>query len=318
MKLHKDRYAFLTIIGIIHEASGIRSDVLEKDYYVSMLLKELAEKQLSLPAYFKGGTALYKAQKSIRRFSEDIDLTVCIDGCSNSQAKKRLEAATKKYRSLPRTVRKELEDDRKGSITAVYDYVPIVTVDIADPLQRFGFVKVEGTSFTVSEPFSELEVEPAIYTLASREQREILKEQYGVEPFTINTIRMERIFADKIFAAEFYYERAMYFDAAKHIYDVSVMTGLDSIKELLQNYMEFQRMLNYKKLEETHRTGSDLSDKKYDDFGIFAGIEKNNELKDAFGVMQDNYVFTDDDILPFDYVVHEWQELKKVLLTLDS
>ena len=318
MKLHKDRYAFLTIIGIIHEASGIRSDVLEKDYYVSMLLKELAEKQLSLPAYFKGGTALYKAQKSIRRFSEDIDLTVCIDGCSNSQAKKRLEAATKKYRSLPRTVRKELEDDRKGSITAVYDYVPIVTVDIADPLQRFGFVKVEGTSFTVSEPFSELEVEPAIYTLASREQREILKEQYGVEPFTINTIRMERIFADKIFAAEFYYERAMYFDAAKHIYDVSVMTGLDSIKELLQNYMEFQRMLNYKKLEETHRTGSDLSDKKYDDFGIFAGIEKNNELKDAFGVMQDNYVFTADDILPFDYVVHEWQELKKVLLTLDS
>lgn len=318
MKLHKDRYAFLTVIGIIHEASGIRSDVLEKDYYVSMLLKELAEKQLSLPAYFKGGTALYKAQKSIRRFSEDIDLTVCIDGCSNSQAKKRLETATKKYRSLPRTVRKELEDDRKGSITAVYDYVPIVTVDMADPLQRFGFVKVEGTSFTVSEPFSELEVEPAIYTLASREQREILKEQYGVEPFTINTIRMERIFADKIFAAEFYYERAMYFDAAKHIYDVSVMTGLDSIKELLQNYMEFQRMLNYKKLEETHRTGSDLSDKKYDDFGIFAGIEKNNELKDAFGVMQDNYVFTDDDILPFDYVVHEWQELKKVLLTLDS
>ncbi|HIV79727.1 MAG TPA: nucleotidyl transferase AbiEii/AbiGii toxin family protein [Candidatus Avanaerovorax faecigallinarum] len=318
MKLHEDRYAFLTIIGIIHEASGIRSDVLEKDYYVSMLLKELAEKQLSLPAYFKGGTALYKAQKSIRRFSEDIDLTVCIDGCSNSQAKKRLEAATKKYRSLPRTVRKELEDDRKGSITAVYDYVPIVTVDMADPLQRFGFVKVEGTSFTVSEPFSELEVEPVIYTLASRGQREILKEQYGVEPFTINTIRMERIFADKIFAAEFYYERAMYFDAAKHIYDVSVMTGLDSIKELLQNYMEFQRMLNYKRLEETHRTGSDLSGKKYDDFGIFAGIEKNNELKDAFGVMQDNYVFTDDDILPFDYVVHEWQELKKVLLTLDS
>lgn len=44
------------------------------------------EKQATLPAYFKGGTALYKAQKSIRRFSEAIDLTICIDNCSGSQA----------------------------------------------------------------------------------------------------------------------------------------------------------------------------------------------------------------------------------------
>lgn len=63
MKLHEDRYAFLTIINLIHEISGIRSDILEKDYYVSLLLQDLAEKQSRLPAYFKGGTALYKAQK---------------------------------------------------------------------------------------------------------------------------------------------------------------------------------------------------------------------------------------------------------------
>ena len=53
MKLHEDRYAFLTIINLIHEISGIRSDILEKDYYVSLLLRELAEKQSQLPAYFK-------------------------------------------------------------------------------------------------------------------------------------------------------------------------------------------------------------------------------------------------------------------------
>ena len=57
--------------------------------------------QYELPAYFKGGTALYKALKSIRRFSEDIDLTVSIDNCNGKQAKKRLEAATKKYRLFP-------------------------------------------------------------------------------------------------------------------------------------------------------------------------------------------------------------------------
>ena len=305
MKLHEDRYAFLTIINLIHEISGIRSDILEKDYYVSLLLRELAEKQSQLPAYFKGGTALYKAQKSIRRFSEDIDLTVCIDGCSNSQAKKRLESATKKYQSLPRTTHKELEDDRKGSITTVYDYVPLVSVDTADPLQRF-------------EPFSALEIEPIIYTLASQEQKEILQEQYEVGPFQINTIRLERIFADKIFAAEFYYKRAMYFDVAKHIYDVSVMTELASIGELLKDPSNFQKMLNYKRLEETRRTGSDLADKKYADFKIFDGLAQNSELVEAFQNMQRNYVFSEKDILPFDYVTQRWQDLRTTLLNLEK
>ena len=207
MKLHEDKFAFLNIINLIHEDSSIRADILEKDYYVTLLLRELAGKQVTLPAYFKGGTALYKAQKSIRRFSEDIDLTVCIDNCSNSQAKKRLEMATKKYQALPRTSRKDLEDDRKGSITTVYDYTPLVGIDTDDPLQRFGYVKVEGTSFTVSEPFTPLEIEPILYTYATEEQRNILRSQYDVVPFMINTIRLERIFADKIFAAEFYYER---------------------------------------------------------------------------------------------------------------
>lgn len=313
MKLHEDKYSFLNIIGIIHEASGIREDIIEKDYYVTLLLKELSEKQGELPAYFKGGTALYKAQKSIRRFSEDIDLTICIDGCSNSQAKKRLEMATKKYKSLPRTMRKDLEDDRKGSITAVYDYVPLVTVDAKDPLQRFGYVKVEGTSFTVSEPFSPLEVEPILYTYATTKEREILREQFCVEPFSVNTIRLERIFADKIFAAEFYFEREMYFDVAKHIYDVSIMLDIAEIKVMLDDNMVFQEMLQYKRLEETRRTGSDLAEKKFSDFKIFDGLLENGKLKDAYTNMEKNYVFAEKDTLTFDFIICQWKRIRGIL-----
>ena len=318
MKLHRDKYSFLNIIGLIHGVTGIREDILEKDYYVTLLLKELSEKQETLPAYFKGGTALYKAQKSIRRFSEDIDLTICIDNCSGSQAKKRLETATKKYISLPRTSRKELEDDRKGSITAVYDYMPLVTVDTDDPLQRFGYVKVEGTSFTVSEPFSTLEIEPVIYTYATEEQRSILREQFGVMPFPIKTIRLERIFADKIFAAEFYYERGMYFDVAKHIYDVSVMLDLQPIQDMLGNTGLFLEMSEYKRLEETRRTGSDLADRKFPDFKIFYDISDNTALKDAYQNMQKNYVFSEKDLLTFEFVISQWKKLQEVLNDIEN
>lgn len=318
MKLHRDKFSFLNIIGLIHGITGIREDILEKDYYVTLLLKELSEKQETLPAYFKGGTALYKAQKSIRRFSEDIDLTICIDNCSGNQAKKRLETATKEYLSLPRTSRKELEDDRKGSITAVYDYTPAVAVDTDDPLQRFGYVKVEGTSFTVSEPFSTLEIEPVIYTYATEEQRSILREQFEVMPFPIKTIRLERIFADKIFAAEFYYERAMYFDVAKHIYDVGVMLDLQPIQDMLGNTGLFLEMSGYKRLEETRRTGSDLADRKFTDFKIFSSMSDHITLRNAYQNMQKNYVFSEKDLLPFEFAVNQWKKLQEVLNDMEN
>lgn len=44
MRLHEDKYAFLAIVNIINQNTGIREDILEKDYYVTLLLKELFEK----------------------------------------------------------------------------------------------------------------------------------------------------------------------------------------------------------------------------------------------------------------------------------
>ena len=59
--------------------------IIEKDYYVTVLLKLLAEK---IPfIVFKGGTSLSKCHKVIRRFSEDIDLTIDVS-LSQGQKKK--------------------------------------------------------------------------------------------------------------------------------------------------------------------------------------------------------------------------------------
>ena len=47
--------------------------MIEKDYYVTMILRLLSE-QLEL-CVFKGGTSLSKGFHVINRFSEDIDIT---------------------------------------------------------------------------------------------------------------------------------------------------------------------------------------------------------------------------------------------------
>ncbi len=194
--------------------------------------------------------------------------------------------------------------------------MPLTGVDADDPLQRFGYVKVEGTSFTVSEPFTSLEIEPILYTYATVEQQKILQTQYDVTPFIIKTIRLERIFADKIFAAEFYYERKMYFEVAKHLYDVSVMLDLEQIQGMIEDQQMFLEMLGYKRLEETRRTGSNLAEKKFSDFKLLRGFTDNNALRKDYQNMQRNYVFAEEDTLPFDFIVEQWKKLGEVLLIL--
>lgn len=101
MKLHENKENIELLISNISERTGVREDVLEKDYYVTLLLEELSKKNNQNYAYFKGGTALYKALKSIRRFSEDIDLTVSVEGLPNaSQEQKRLKAAVNDFKTL--------------------------------------------------------------------------------------------------------------------------------------------------------------------------------------------------------------------------
>jgi len=184
---------------------------------------------------------------------------------------------------------------------------------LPDPLQRFTFVKVEATSFTVSEPFSPMTVAPLLFEKATAEQRITLKDQYDVYPFHVNTIRLERIFVDKIFASEFYYQRNEYSDVSKHIYDLAVMSGLDEIRRLLSDPVELTSMMAYKRREEKVRIGSDLSEKPVSDFTVFGMNE--DELRESFVSMQNIYVFDDRDKIEVGDVLASLSSIREHLLS---
>ncbi len=318
MNLHDGKEAFASIISSIGERTGIRNDIIEKDYYVVLILKELAEKQNILPAYFKGGTALYKAMKTLNRFSEDIDLTVDVKGCTNNQRKVRLENASKKYSSLKRTTDKSKELNGRSSIVAVYNYTPITAVDQNDELQRFGNVKVEATSFTISEPYEELSIEPLLFTKATENEKMILSEQFGVSSFKIKSIKQERIFVDKIIASERYYKQNKLFDVSKHLYDLVIMMNLSNINNLLLNNDEFIKMLSYTRREEKQRLGSDLCNLPFASFCLFKDITLNKELESYFDKMQNIYVLAEKDKIKFDIMTDKINMLNKILLSLDE
>lgn len=315
MKLHEDRNAFKVLLSNIHERTGYREDVLEKDYYVMLILEELSEKQQQgLPAYFKGGTALYKALKTTNRFSEDIDISVDTRECSRTQSDKRLEQSAKKYVSLRRNVDESVS--HRSEVIAVYEYEPVSVFDADDVLQRFGKVKVESTSFTISEPVSDLEVSYMIYDLATEQEKTILTDVFGIKPFIVKTITIERIFVDKLFATEAYVLRSdiphRAFEAAKHIYDLAFMVNQESIIKLLSTNELLKRLLSIRIAEERKRLDG-IPDVLPKDFTFFESVAHNSAVKDAYKIMQNQYVLRDVDRIEFDAAISKINQIRILL-----
>lgn len=300
MTLHLDKPAFRLLIQQIHEATGFRMDVLEKDYYVTLILHELAQKQANgLKAYFKGGTALYKALKWPRRFSEDIDLSVDASDCSRTQNDKRLRQSTKEYEALDRNAAQDIT--QRSVVISAYTYVPEMEYDKDDLLQRFGLLKVEATSFTIAEPFQPMEVSPLLYDFATDAQRAVLERQYGVTSMQVLTMTLERIFVDKLFAAEAYTRTADIgnhaFDASKHIYDLCVLYEEPSIQPLLRNDEALDHLLELRMHEETNRLDG-IPNVELADFCFFRDAMRIPSVLRAYDIMQNQYVLRSADRIP--------------------
>ena len=72
MLLHHDEELFKEVIISTAADLNLPVPIVEKDYYVTILLKELS---VQAPmCVFKGGTSLSKCHHAIDRFSEDIDI----------------------------------------------------------------------------------------------------------------------------------------------------------------------------------------------------------------------------------------------------
>ena len=315
MKLHEDVNSFRVLINDIHERTRYRLDVLEKDYYVVLILKELSKLQdEGLPAYFKGGTALYKALHTTNRFSEDIDLSVDTRNCSRTQNDKRLEKATKKYTSLKRESGAGFTN--RSEVVAVYAYKPVMDYDKDDVLQRFGKLKIEATSFTISEPVANMNVSPMIYELATREQKTILEDLYDIKPFSIQTITLERIFIDKLFAAEAYVRKAeeknRAFEAAKHIYDLAVMSELLKIQELMMDEEQLKQLLDIRMTEEIERRDG-IPGVVPSEFVFFENAKNNQHVVSAYKIMQKQYVLRECDRIPYEEALNSLSDIKNIL-----
>ena len=135
-----------------------------------------------------------------------------------------------------------------------------------------------------------------------------MTKEFDIKPFEIKVQKLERIFVDKLFAAELYFEKKMYMDLSKHLYDLTILFKTKRIQEFLNNKKEFEKIVEYKREEEIYRKGGVDKNIQFKDFGYF-NTEYNENILKAFKLMQDKYIFKDEYRITIDEVKNILKEI---------
>ena len=85
--IHKDKPLFKDVVSMTANRTGFRASLIEKDYYLTLILSKLSE--LSQDLIFKGGTCLNKIYYSYYRLSEDLDFSMRLPEYSTTRGNRR-------------------------------------------------------------------------------------------------------------------------------------------------------------------------------------------------------------------------------------
>ena len=189
---------------------------IEKDWWVTLVLKALFSLPMRQHFIFKGGTSLSKAWKLIERFSEDIDIALSP------------EAFGREYRQTPshsyvKTLKKEgcvytsgvIKDALESQLTAMGVPANLVTIEAEevnpsmpdkDPQTLFvrypslydpnlyiaEAVKLEFGVRSLKEPFAEVPIQSIIAEVFPNPS-------YSEAPFSVTAVEPRKTFMEKLF-----------------------------------------------------------------------------------------------------------------------
>ena len=241
--LHENREEFRNAVNLASERFHILPVVSEKDYYVTMILRKLSER-LDFVVFKGGTTSLSKCHRVIKRFSEDIDITIDTK-LSQGQMKKLKEAIKEAAEVLGLTIPNLNETRSRRSYNR---YILAFESVISDPDDIVQSAVLMETSFAeVSFPTVVLPVRSYIGDMMIEEAPEEL-ENYRLDPFKMKVQGIDRTLVDKVFAICDYYMQGKVKKHSRHIYDIYKLLPIipqnEEFKRLVREVRNVRAMNN--------------------------------------------------------------------------
>lgn len=191
---------------------GMPEQIIEKDWWVSTVMRALFALPYANQMSFKGGTSLSKCWNVISRFSEDIDIAVNRGYLGYGGELSRTQVSDKLRRAACTFVRERLQNDLRDkmieqgipsdkfsievnitSISTVDPEVINVRYDSLYPMLSYirNAVKIEVSGRSMSEPLENVQLRSMI-------EDAFPNTQFAEAKFNVPTVKPERTFLEKV------------------------------------------------------------------------------------------------------------------------
>lgn len=221
MYLHKEnRELFRDAILLTSQRLEVSEDIVEKDYYVTLILKKLSA--IEYPVVFKGGTSLSKAFQVIDRFSEDIDITFTEHLGEARRKKLKYNILKPIADELGLVIRNfdSIESDKNLNHYDFY-YESVVGDRVINAIPPY--VKLETSLMSYAFPTEERELGNYLLDALGTEEEELIA-TYDLGTFPMRVQSLNRTLIDKVFAVCDYYLLDKPQRNARHLYDIYKLT----------------------------------------------------------------------------------------------
>lgn len=310
MKLHNYPNEFKDLITIVANYKHLPESAIERDYYIVMLLKNLADSEYADQCVFKGGTSLSKCYPgSIERFSEDIDLTFLGMDLSD-------KACDKSIKKIEKVMTIDAETEKIGSERS--NRSKSMYVWFGDKSNR---VKLEIGSSVRPDPYSKKTVKSYIQEFLEEHNGVDDIAKYELETITLNVLNIERTFVDKLMSVKRHAICGNIESKVRHIYDVTRLFMLPEIKAFLSNKEELKRLIRITKDTDSYYLEKRRISKEYDPTTAY-DFEKwkhhlSSRVRSAYESLHKELLYTDEP-QNFNKAIKTFEEINQILIDIDE
>ncbi len=287
--------------------TGIQPQAIEKDAWVTLVLRVIFNSEIAEHLVFKGGTSLSKAYGLIKRFSEDIDIAINREylGFSGELTKGQI-----------RKLRRKSHDFVLNEMSNI----------ISSEFERYGIdnrllkIEVENTKISDQDPeivkityqsvFDELSYIPrrVLIEIGARsllepsegkEIKSIIDENYPESSFTeksfiVKTIYPEKTFLEKMILLHEEFtkpkEKIRYHRMSRHLYDIGQIISTEFGERALKNELLFQEIIKHRAKYTPIKTVN-YSKLELNNLRIIPPDEFIDQYEKDYSEMQENMIY---------------------------
>jgi len=239
MTLHENTEQFKAAIHAASDHFSVREEFIEKDYWVTFILKKLSESEFCDQVVFKGGTSLSKVYNLVDRFSEDIDLALIKSGKEyGGEIKKLIRSIEKNITAGLEEVEIEGVTSKKGNYRkTAYEYSKVL-----DNYPGSGIVDnliLEINSFAKPVPYKWEKVASLISRFFTESNQAVRTREFGMNSFQLNVLVPESTLIEKILSVirlSFYKDNIEQLKKkVRHFYDIYFLSRSESGEKFLNS-----------------------------------------------------------------------------------